>query len=115
QYHNSVSRSGLYTDLALTRDAVKGATLDPSFTASVSGNTYAQPLFLDGQGAGQDLVFVATEQNQVTAFDASSSDVVWQKTLGTPVDVSSLVSSSQVESTCGTIKPTLGITGTGII
>jgi len=115
QYHNSASRSGLYTDPALTHDAVAGTTLDPSFTATVSGNTYAQPLFLDGQGAGKDLVFVATEQNQVTAFDASNGAVVWQKTLGTPVDVATLVSSGQVESTCGTVKPTLGITGTGIL
>ncbi len=115
QYHNSASRNGLYVDPVLTQGAVAGAALDTSFTATVTGNTYAQPLFLDSQGAGKDLVFIATEQNQVTAFDAADGSVVWQKTLGPAVDVATLVSSGQVESTCGTIKPSLGITGTGVV
>ncbi len=115
QYHNSASRSGLYVDPALTHATVPNTTLDSSFNATVTGNTYAQPLFFDARGAGKDLVFVATEQNQVTAFDASNGAVVWQTTVGTPVDYTALVASGQVESTCGTIKPSLGITGTGVI
>jgi len=108
QHHNSAARTGLYVDTAFTRDAAKLLHVDPTFTAKISGPTYGQPLFLDGGKTGKDLVFIGTEQNQVTAFDASNGAVVWQKTLGTPVKHATLPAG------CGDIDP-LGITSTGFL
>src|SRR5438309_175035 len=74
QHHMNPSRDGVYTDSALSRAAAAGLHRDATFSAKVNGPTYAQPLFLDGKG-GRDLLFVATEQNQVTAFDAAGGAV----------------------------------------
>ena len=43
------------------RDTVLSAT--PSFSVTLDGMAYAQPLFLDGQFGGADGVLVATENN----------------------------------------------------
>jgi outer membrane protein assembly factor BamB len=66
---------------------------------------YAQPLFIDGMG-GQDLVIVATEWDNVYAFDGATGAQVWTQTLGTPVPLASLP--------CGNIDP-YGVTGTPVV
>ena len=108
QHHNSAARSGLYKDAAITRASAKQLHLDATFVAKLNGPTYAQPLFFDAMGAGKDLVIIGTEQDEVTAFDASNGAIVWQKKLGTPVKHSTLPSG------CANIDP-LGITSTGVI
>lgn len=52
------------------------------------------------------MLIVATEDDSVLALDAKSGKTLWQKSLGTPVPLSSLL--------CGNIDP-LGITGTSVI
>ncbi len=105
-HHKNPSRDGLYVDAALTRAAIAGLHKDPGFSAKVNGPTYAQALFLDGAGAGKDMVIAATEQNEVTAFDASGGAQLWTRKLGTPVKLGNLP--------CGNIN-TLGVTGTPIV
>jgi outer membrane protein assembly factor BamB len=113
QHHNHSSRDGVYVDPALSRTAVAGLHVDPAFPgATISGPTYTQPLYLAGTGGGPDLVIVATEQNHVYAFDASTGGKpVWDQALGTPLPKSRL---ANLASFCGNIDP-LGITGTPVI
>jgi hypothetical protein len=105
QHHHSPSRNGVYVIPELTKAHAATLAIDPTFAPTVSGQTYAQPLYLVDP-AGQDLVFVATEQNQVSAFWASTGTVAWQRTLAPPMPLSALP--------CGNIDP-LGITGTPIV
>lgn len=106
EHHGSPTRAGAYVAPNLTHAAAARLHVDSSFTATYSGAMYAQPLFVDGGATGRDMVFVATEQNQVSAFDASTGQTIWQRTLGVPMPRGQLP--------CGNIDP-LGITGTPII
>jgi outer membrane protein assembly factor BamB len=105
-HHNGPTRQGVYTAPALTRTAAAGMHLDPTFQAPITGNSYAQPLYLTDPGGGPDLVIAATESDNVYGLDAADGSVVWQKNLGDPVPLSS--------QPCGDIDP-LGITGTPAI
>ena len=106
QHHNRGSRDGLYVDPAFTRAAAQGLHLDTGFSATVSGNVYAQPLFVAAAGSAPALLLVATESNEVNAIDPATGAVVWRKGLGAPVPLARLP--------CGNIDP-LGITGTPIV
>lgn len=106
QHHNDYMRDGLYIDPAFTYSAATNLTRDLSFNGTVSGNVYAQPLYLDNGPGGQATVIVVTESNNVYALNAASGDVIWQDHLGTPVPTSKLP--------CGDINP-LGITGTPVV
>ncbi len=113
QHHNDATRDGFYVDSALGKAAIAKLHVDTTFaSATVSGPTYAQPLYLAGTGGGPDLVIVATEQNHVYAFDAATGGkAVWDKSLGTPLPKSRLAT---LRNGCGNIDP-LGITGTPVI
>lgn len=104
QYHNHLSRDGLYIDATFTRAAAASLKLDTKFAPTVMGSVYAQPLFFDGGDPAKDLVIVATEQNQVSAFRASDGSPAWQKMLEAPA----------TNLPCGNIMP-LGVTGTPVI
>ena len=105
EHHHHPNRDGVYVIPELTRAHAATLAIDPTFAPTVSGQTYAQPLYVVDP-AGQDLVFVATEQNQVSAFSAATGAVAWQRILAPPMRRSALP--------CGNIDP-LGITGTPII
>lgn len=98
QHHNDGSRSGLYDDAAFTRTVSLKRQL--SFDATVSGNVYAQALYVNGG------LIVATESNQVSFLRGDTGAAVWRRSLPAPVPLSKLP--------CGNIDP-LGITGTPII
>jgi hypothetical protein len=104
-HHRNASRDGVYVQPALTKAAAAGLALDTSFNPKLSGQVYAQPLFVDGNG-GTDLVIVATQSDTVYAFDASSGRQVWMTPLGTPVPLAKMP--------CGNIDP-YGVTGTPVI
>src|SRR5574337_2115526 len=104
QHHHGAARDGLYVVPTLTRAAAAGVR--PDFTASLPSSTfYAQPLLVTSVGAGPDLLVVASEQDVVSALDASTGKVVWQRKLGAPVPLAQLP--------CGNIDP-LGVTGTPV-
>jgi outer membrane protein assembly factor BamB len=104
-YHASPDRSGHYVFAGLTWSSAARLHLDSSFDGQVDGNIYAQPLYWQDAQNNRRLI-VATENNNVYALDAASGKVVWQRSLGQPVALSSLP--------CGDINP-LGITGTPAI
>jgi len=105
QEHNNLSRNGLYIDSAFTPSAAANVTRDLNFDGTISGNVYAQPLYVEGGPGGRAKVIVATESNNVYALDALTGSVIWQRNVGAPVH-SGLP--------CGNISP-LGITGTPVV
>jgi outer membrane protein assembly factor BamB len=80
-------------------------TRDMNFDGTISGNVYAQPLYIENGPAGAAMVIVVTESNNVYALDALTGTVIWQRHAGAPV-TSGLP--------CGNISP-LGITGTPVV
>ena len=104
QEHNNLSRDGLYIDAAFTPSAVAGLTRDLNFNGTISGNVYAQPLYIEG-GPNGPMIIAVTESNNVYALNATTGTVIWQRNLGPPV-------SSGLP--CGNINP-LGITGTPVV
>lgn len=94
-YHHDMARSGI-SDYQEPLGVVQEAWTSPDL-----GNfIYAQPLIVGDQ------VIVATEGNQVFSLDAVTGEIVWQVSLGAPVDGGTLP--------CGNINPS-GITGTPVI
>ena len=89
------------------------------FSRDVVGDVYAQPLIVAGlampKAGTRNVMFVATEANNVYAFDADdpkASKPLWQVNLGAPVPKVDL------GSACGTYNDfagAIGITGTPVI
>jgi hypothetical protein len=105
QEHNNPSRDGVYIDAAFTPSAAANLTRDLNFDGTISGNVYAQPLYIEG-GPNGPMIIAVTESNNVYALDATTGTVIWQRTdIGPPV-TSGLP--------CGNINPT-GITGTPVV
>ncbi len=105
QHHNHDSRDGLYVDAAFTHDAAAGLRRIMAFNGTITGNVYAQPLYVVNRTTHKPMIIVATQSNNVYALDASTGTVIWQRNVGTPI-TSGLP--------CGNISP-LGITGTPIV
>jgi outer membrane protein assembly factor BamB len=104
QEHNNLSRDGLYVDPAFTPANAANLTRDLNFNGTISGNVYAQPLYIEG-GPNGAMVIAVTESNNVYALDPDDGSIIWQRNLG-PAVTSGLP--------CGNINP-LGITGTPVV
>jgi hypothetical protein len=81
-YHNDNYRSGANTnETVLTTSNVKVQTFGKRSVFSVQGYVYAQPLYVPGvniNGTVHNLVLIATEHDQVYAFDVNSGQQIWQ-------------------------------------
>jgi outer membrane protein assembly factor BamB len=106
-YHGSLDRSGHYVMPGLTYERARGLRLDPSFNATFRGQVHAQPLLWREPGTGAGLLIVATEEDEVYAFDEKTGAQKWMRTLGEPAPLSA-------GFRCGGIWP-LGVTGTPVI
>src|SRR6266536_5479009 len=105
QEHNNLSRDGLYIDAGFTPSAAANLPRDLTFDGTISGNVYAQPLYIEG-GPNGPMIIAVTESDNVYALNATTGTVIWQRTdIGPPV-TSGLP--------CGNINPT-GITGTPVV
>ncbi len=119
-YQNDNYRSGANThETILTTSDVNPAQFGRQHVLSVTGFVYAQPLYVPNvniNGVLHDVVYVATEHDQVYAFDVNSGQQLWTKNLlistGPLLQVSP-VSSSDVN--CDDLVPEIGITGTPVI
>jgi hypothetical protein len=106
QEHNNPSRDGLYIDAAFTPSNAANLTRDLNFDGTISGNVYAQPLYIEG-GPNGPMIIAATESNNVYALNATTGAVIWHRNdLGAPVPHADLL--------CGDIDP-VGITGTPVV
>ena len=105
QEHNDPSRDGVYIDAAFTPSAAANLTRDLNFDGTISGNVYAQPLYVEG-GANGPMIIAVTESNNVYALNATTGTVIWQRT-----DIGPAVTQGLP---CGNINP-VGITGTPVV
>lgn len=91
-YHNDDARDGAYLqEVTLTPSNVNSTQFGKLHSYPVDGQIYGQPLYLPQlniNGAAHDVVFVATQNNTVYAFDADatsgSGTTFWQANFGTP-------------------------------
>jgi len=125
-YHNDNSRRGAYTnEVLLTPANVNVGTFGRLLTYPTDGLIIAQPLYvaglaIPGQGT-HNVVFVATENNSVYAFDADSNagtngGVLWHDNLGIAVSSYNNEFGNRYQGNYyGDITPVVGITGTPVI
>ncbi len=116
KYDNAHSGQDTY-ETTLTTSNVTQATFGKRVVYPLDGQTYAQPLYMPNltiNGAVHNVVFVATENDSIYAFDADVTQTVaplWHTSFlssgVTPVPYSTV--------TCADLKPASGITGTPVI
>jgi hypothetical protein len=122
--HNDAARDGLNAAETLLSPAnVKQASFGKLFSYPVTGQIYAQPLYvsnltLPGQGT-HNVVLVATEDNDVYAFDANSNagpngGLLWHKNLG-PAAATPNNDFGNRYGPYHDINPQVGITSTPVI
>jgi len=93
-YHNDDTRDGAYLqEVTLTPSNVNSSQFGKLVSYPVDGQIYAQPLYLPqinilGKGT-YDVIYVATQNNSVYAFDAGATaanpTTLWKVNLGAPV------------------------------
>ncbi len=110
-YRNDDVRDGAnLNETTLNPSNVNSQQFGKLFTLAVDGQVYAQPLYLPNisvAGTFHNVLFVATENDTVYAFDADglSGQPLWERHLATPL---------QINDDEG-ISPLLGITSTPVI
>ncbi|AUT75530.1 hypothetical protein C2L64_44945 [Paraburkholderia hospita] len=93
--HNNNQRTGaVLNETRLTTNTVQPGRFGRLFSRDVDGDIYAQPLYVQGlttPGNGtHNVVFVATTNNSVYAFDAdnpAASDPLWKVSLGASIPI----------------------------
>ena len=112
-YKNDLARTGQnLTETVLTLANVNATRFGKLRLLSTDGKVDAQPLYLAAlsvQGATHNVVFAATENDSVYAFDADSGAVLWRVSL---LGVGEAPSGPHA---CGQIAPVIGITSTPVI
>ncbi len=116
-YHNDSYRSGSNTqETVLTLSNVTMQSFGKRFTFAVQGYVYAQPLYLPGLTIGgtvHNVLFVATEHDQVYAFDVNSGQQLWRTNFLSIAGIRYVISPvSSGDVGCGDLVPEIGITGT---
>ena len=124
--HNDIGRTGQNTsETILTPANVNAAGFGKLFTQNVDGMVYAQPLYMQNvtvpTKGTHNVVFVATENDSVYAFDADTNSGIsgvplWVANLATPAH-GALPGATAVPSVqiIEDIAPVIGITGTPVI
>lgn len=121
-YRNDVQRTGQnLSEKILTPSNVTASTFGKLPPYSIVGNVYAQPLYMpglritmNGITSAHNVVFVATENDSVYAFDAdrNGSTPLWKRSFLDPTHGITSVPQSDVG---GPITPEYGITSTPVI
>jgi hypothetical protein len=124
--HYDNTRSGSYTtETQLTPSTVTPSNFGRLFSQTVDGQIYAQPLYMQNVSIGgvtHNVVFVATENDTVYAFDADTNG----GTNASPLWMASMLASGHGAASGATaipqgdlsttdITPIIGITGTPVI
>ena len=116
-YHYDDARTGQNPqETRLTPANVNVEQFGKLFTVSVQGYVYAQPLYLANvqniAGGTHNVLFVATEHDQLYALDADTGALLWQQSFIDPPSINTVTSQ---EVNCNDIVPEIGITGTPVI
>jgi hypothetical protein len=112
-WHYDTARTGLYSsETSLTPTSVKATTFGKKATYTTDAAVDAQPLFLSGFtiGAAHNVLYTATENDTVYAWDADSGSMLWQKSA-----IGSGETASDNPTGCSELPSTVGITSTPVI
>lgn len=126
-YHNNNNRDGsnpnetYFSASTLKNDPPGGIAL-----ASTDGLIYAQPLYIHQMlwaGTKHNIVYVATENNSVYAFDADTGNQLGVISLNNGTDIQATeiaipytdLPLDAMSNPCNTVVPEVGITGTPVI
>ena len=111
-WHVDNNRSGLNSnETILTPTNVTSSTFGKLFSYLVDSYAYAEPLLVSNltvNGAQHNVLFVATENDSVYAFDADNGNQ-------TPLWKTALLETNETPLTNASIQPYQGITGTPVI
>ena len=112
-WHYDAQRSGLNaTETLLSPASVSPQSFGKLFSYMLDGYEYGQPLLISNlviNGTMRNVVFAATENDSVYAFDADNYNN------GTPLWQVSLLQSGETPMTDGPIQPVQGTTSTPVI
>ena len=117
-YHNDNTRAGANTaETTLTPANVNAGSFGKVGFLAVDGKVDAQPLVkrgvtIPGQGV-HDVVYVATENDSVYAFDAVTGATLWHAGPSSLIPGETPVPATDVN--CTQVEPTIGITSTPVI
>jgi hypothetical protein len=124
-YHNDIGRTGQnLNETILTTSNVNATQFGKLFSQAVDGQIYAQPLYLPGLSIGgqtHNVVFVATENDTVYAFDAdtnagANASPLWKASMLTSAHgAASGAAAFPASELAADITPLVGITGTPVI
>jgi len=129
-YHNDGNRDGVNPNESVLQASTLGTSVHPAprWMASADGQIYTQPLYihqLQVGGTPKNVVYAATENNSVYAWDSDSASstgtVLASVNLNDASDLGTEYSEIAVPYTslpsCGSpnIQPEVGITGTPVI
>jgi Malectin domain len=107
--HNDLARTGAnLNETVLNTSNVRTGTFGKLHSYPVTGQVYAQPLYVAQAIAGKNVVYLATEANNVYAYNADSPwDLLWSRT--------SIETPWMSASTCVNTQPLIGISSTPVI
>lgn len=112
-YHNDNMRTGQnLNETTLTPANVKNG-FGVLGTITVDGPVDGEPLYVGGMtigGVTHNVLFVATENDSVYAFDADTFSQLWQNKL-----LSGTGESPSDDHGCSQVEPTIGVTSTAVI
>ncbi len=112
-YKNDSMRTGQnLTESVLTPSNVNSTTFGLLLNLLVDGKVDAEPLYLSQLsigGVAHNVVFVATENDSVYAFDADTGATLWQDSLTATGETAS------DDHSCNLITPMIGVTSTPVI
>ncbi|MGH9397824.1 MAG: PQQ-binding-like beta-propeller repeat protein [Terriglobia bacterium] len=113
-YHNDNARTGQYLhETTLTTSNVNKSTFGKLFVISVDGKVDAEPLYVEHLSiphhGDHNVLFVATENDTLYAFDADSGAALWHVRLLKPGETPS------DRRRCSQVIPIIGITSTPVI
>jgi hypothetical protein len=107
--HNDLARTGAnLNETILNTSNVRTGSFGKLHSYPVTGQVYAQPLYIAQAIAGKNVVYIATEANNVYAFNADSPwEQLWART--------SIETPWMSASTCVNTQPLIGISSTPVI
>src|SRR5271167_5120004 len=118
-YHNDHYRSGANTnETMLTPSHVNVQSFGKLAVFPVKGYVYAQPLYVPGVIIGNtvhNVVYIATEHDQVYAFDVNSGQQLWHTSYIGYFSFGSVLPVASFQVQCKDLVPEIGISGTPVI
>jgi len=120
-YRNDNFRTGQnLAETVLTPSSVNASQFGLQFTDAIDGYAYAEPLYvpavaIPGNGT-HNVVYVATENDSVYAFDADApGPPLWHSSFIDPGANPPITAVPSTDIGCGDLVPTIGITATPVI